>query len=345
MSAETSIASGAATAFDFADALPVIALSSTMLAMVDIPAAGLCAAAMLGGLGMPGGLGKAAASWAETGEKLDEAAKNLRELVEAIPEDAWSREGDDRKAFDDKINEFKTQLETGRVFTDVVAAALLIVGGVLVAYDLAMTAIGVLLLFEATVLAATIASVVGNLGASEAEEAADTAEAVEIAENIENANQEMKTVSQVTAAALTAGLAIFEGVELFEGDTNVGTDLLKGTVISLPDLALAALSGAAGKYGEEASGGAHAAPGLLDKIPGLKSAGQAAARIAPGTIAKDVAGYFLPGTGKHAASALDPVIRQGFNKIGNGLADLFGDRGAEEGATPASKGIEKQFDW
>jgi hypothetical protein len=344
MSAETTVANGAATAFDFADALPVIALSSTLLAMFDIPAAGLCAGAMLGGLGLPSGLGKGAVSWAETGEKLDEAAKNLRELVEAIPEDAWSREGDDRKAFDEKINEFKTQLETGRVFTDVVAAALLIVGGVLVLYDLAMTAIGVLLLFEATALAATIASVVGNLGASEAEAAADNAEAAAIAEDIESANQEMRTVSQATAAALVAGLAIFEGIELFEGDTHVGTDLFKGTVVALPDLALAALSGAAGKYGEETAGGAHAAPSLLEKIPGLKSAGQAAARVAPGTLAKDVADYFLPGTGKHAASALDPVIRKGINKIGNGLADLVGDRGGEEGAKHASKGLDKQLE-
>lgn len=341
MSAETTIANGAATAFDFADALPVIALTSTLLSMFDIPAAGLCAGAMLGGLGLPSGLGKGAASWAETGEKLDEAAKNLHELVEAIPEDAWSREGDDRKAFDDKVDELKTQLETGRVFTDVVGAALLIVGGVLVLYDLAMAAVGVLLMFEATALAATIASVVGNLGASEAEAAADNAEAAEIAENINSANMEMKTISQVTAAALVAGLAIFEGIELFEGDTNVGTDILKGTVIALPDLALAALSGAAGKYGEEAKGGAHAAPGLLDRIPGLKSAGQAAARVAPGTLAKDVADYFLPGTGKHAASALDPVIRKGINSVGNGLADLLGDRGGEWGAKHGSQGLDK----
>jgi hypothetical protein len=341
VSAETSIASAAATGFEAADALPVVALTSTLLAMFDIPAAGLCAGAMLGGLAFPGGIGKAAVSWAETGEKLDEAAKKLQELVESIPEDAWSKEGDDRRAFDQKVGELRTQFETGRVFTDVVGAALLIVGGVIALYDLAMSAIGVLLLFEATALAATIASVVGNLGASEAEAAADNAEATAIAADIESSNEEMQTVSQATAAVLVAGLAIFEGIELFEGDTNVGTDVLKGTVIALPDIALATLAGAAGKYGGEAEGGAHAAPGLLERIPGFKTAGEAAARVAPGTLAKDVVDYFLPGTGKHAASALDPVVRQGINRIGNGLADLVGDRGAEEPAKKAAKGLGK----
>jgi hypothetical protein len=341
VSAETSIAGGVASAFEAADALPEVALVSTLFATFDIPAALLCAGAMLGGLAMPGGIGKAAVSWAETGEKIQDAANKLQELVDAIPDDAWSKEGDDRKAFDQKVNELKAQFVGGHVYADVVATALLIIGGVIVVYDLAMAAIGVLLMFEATALAATIASVVGNLGASEAEAAADNAEATAIAADIESSNEIMQTVSQTTAAVLVAGLAIFEGYELFKGDTNVGSDLLKGTVIALPDIALATLAGAAGKYGGEAKGGAHAAPSLLEKIPGFKAAGEAAAKVAPGTLAKDVADYFLPGTGRHAASALDPVIRQGINKVGNGLADLLGDRGAEEGAKKGSEGLGK----
>lgn len=342
MSAETSIASGAATAFEAADALPVVALTTTTFAAFDIPAALLCAGAMLGGLAMPGGLGKAAVSWAETGEKVQEAANKLQELVDSIPDDAWSKEGDDRKAFDQNVSQLKAQFEGGHVYADVVGGALLIIGGVIVAYDLAMAAIGVLLAAEATALAATIASVVGNLGASEAEEAADTAEAIAIAADIEDSNEILKTVSQATAAALVAGLAIFEGYEGFKGDKNIGSDLLKGTVIALPDLALAALGGAAGKYGEEASSGAHAAPSLLEKIPGFKAVGEAAAKVAPDTLAKDFAEYFLPGTGKHAASALDPVVRKGINSVGKGLAGLLGDRGAE---VPAGKGSDGLGKW
>lgn len=341
MSAETSIASGVATAFEAADALPVVALTSTMFATFDIPAALLCAGAMLGGLAMPGGIGKAAVSWAETGENIQHAADKLQELVDAIPDDAWSKEGDDRKAFDQKISELKAQFIGGHVYADVVGSALLIIGGVIVLYDLAMAAVGVLLMFEATALAATIASIVGNLGASEAEEAADNAEAAAIAADIESSNEILQTISQTTAAVLIAGLAIFEGYELFSGDTNIGTDILKGTVIALPDIALATLAGAAGKYGEEAGAGAHAAPGLLDKIPGLKTVGEAAAKVAPGSLAKDAVDYFLPSTGKHAASALDLVVRQGINKVGNGLADLLGDRGAEYPAGEASKGLGK----
>jgi hypothetical protein len=346
MSTETSIASGAETAFDYADALPVIAITSTALAMTLIPAAGLCLVAMLDGAALPSGLGKAAAVWAETGAKIDEGAQKLREVVESIPEDAWS--ADDRKAFESKVEELRTQLETGRVFADSVGAILVICGTVIALYDLFIMAVGILLMFEFTALAATIASIVGNLGASEAEEAADNASAAAIAADIQSTNEMMQTISQVCAGVLVAALALFEGIELFEGNTNVGTDIFKGTVVASPEIALALLTGAAGRAEGLENAGAHAAPGLLSKVPGLDALAEGLGKIAPGKLGgkalETVADYVLPGAGKHAVNAMDPVLRDGVTKIADKLGDLLGDRGAEVPAGSGSKKIGKSLD-
>lgn len=247
MSVETEIAQGASTALHVADALAPMALAETGGSAFVIPAAGLCLVAMLDGAALPGGLGDAAVKWAQTGEKLDEAKRKLKEVTDAIPDDAWT--SDDREAFNNKIEQLGTQLETARAFADGVGAALVVSGTVLSAYGVFIAAIGTELFVQAMMIVAEAASVVGDFGPVEAHEAEANATAVELAENIESTNNTMKTVAKATAGVLSAAEALHLLAQKLEGNDNVGGDLLRGSAVALPEIALSALLGKGAEKG------------------------------------------------------------------------------------------------
>lgn len=264
MSVETEVAQGASAALHVADALAPAALLETGIATGAIPAAGLCLLAMIDGAALPGGLGDAALKWAQTGEKLDEAKKKLHEVTDAIPDDAWTSE--DREAFNKKIEELGTQLETARVFADAVGTALIVSGTVLSAYGVFIAVIGTELLAQAIMIIIEAASVVGDFGLVEAHEAEANATAVELASNIEETNGTMKSVSAATAGVLGAAAALHESAQMLEGNTNVIGDVLKGSAVALPEIGLSYLLG---KGAEKGAGK------LLGKIFG-KDLGEAA---------------------------------------------------------------------
>lgn len=264
MSVETDIAQGAAAALHVADALAPLALAEIVGSTVVIPAAGLCLVAMLDGAALPGGLGDAAVKWAQTGEKLDEAKRKLKEVTDAIPDDAWT--SDDRDAFNKKIEQLGIQLETARVFADAVGTALIVSGTVLSAYGVFIAAVGTELFVQAMMILAEAASVVGDFGPVEAQEAEANATAVELAENIENSNNTLKTVSKATAAILGGAEGLHELIQAAEGNGNVGGDLFRGSAVALPEIALSALLG---KGAEKGAGK------LLGKVVG-KDFGEAA---------------------------------------------------------------------
>jgi hypothetical protein len=264
MSVETDVAQGASAVLHVADALAPAALLETGIATGAIPAAGLCLLAMLDGAALPGGLGDAAVKWAETGAKLDEAKQKLKDVTDAIPADAWT--SDDREAFNKKIEELGTQLETVRVFADAVGTALIVSGTVLSAYGVFIALIGTELFVQAMMIIAEAASVIGDFGPVEAQEAEANATAVEIASNIEETNGTMKTVAQVTAGVLGAAGALHELTQKLEGNNNVGGDVLRGSATALPEIGLSYLLG---KGAEKGAGK------LLGKVFG-KDLGEAA---------------------------------------------------------------------
>ena len=247
MSVETDVAQGASAVLHVADALAPAALIETGIATGVIPAAGLCLLAMLDGAALPGGLGDAALKWAQTGEKLDEAKQKLKDVTDAIPADAWT--SDDREAFNKKIEELGTQLETARVFADAVGTALVVSGTVLAAYGVFITIIGTELLAQAIMIVAEAASIVGDFGPVEAQEAEANATAVEIASDIEDTNDTMKTVARVTAGVLVAAGALHEVVQKLEGNDNVLGDVLRGSATALPEIGLSLLLGKGAEKG------------------------------------------------------------------------------------------------
>src|SRR6476469_7099351 len=103
MGAETSAASGAADAMVAGDVMIPTALALLAYSAIS-PGVWPRAATMLEGAGFPSGVGKGAVQWAEGGEHLHEAHEALREVVEAIPEEAWSSA--DHEAFKKKMDDF-----------------------------------------------------------------------------------------------------------------------------------------------------------------------------------------------------------------------------------------------
>jgi hypothetical protein len=312
MSAETSVAQGAATALSVADALAPVALMETGVAMFEIPAAGLCLVQMIDGAALPGGLGDAAVKWAQTGEKLDDAKQKLKDVTAAIPSDAWT--SDDREAFNKKIEELGTQLETARIFADAVGAALIVAGTILTAYGVFIAVIGTELLAQAIMIAVEEASVVGDFGPVEAHMAEANATAVELATNIGETNGTMKTTAQVMAGILLGGEGIHELIQAAEGNKNVLGDVLRGSAVALPEIGLSYLLGKAGEKG---------AGKLLGKV-----AGRDLGEVAEGAAREAAEAAEQAGIAKGAAEAADGLASRAVRAAEEDVA-----RGAPHAAT------------
>jgi hypothetical protein len=352
MSVETSIAQGATGALTAADVLAPMALAETAAAaLMEIPAAGLCLVQMIDGAALPGGLGSAAVKWAEAGEKLDEAKQKLKDVTDAIPSDAWT--SDDREAFNKKIDELGTQLETARVFADAVGIALITTGTILAAYGVFIAVIGTELLVQAFAILALEASLVGDFGPAEAAIAEANATAAELATNIEETNDTMKTVSKVIAGVLAAAEVIHELVQLGEGNHNVGWDALKGSAVALPEVGLSFLLGkgaekGAGKLlgkvvgkdlGEEAEGAAKEAADALEKSGAAKEAADAAKTLAgkaTDRAAEDVA--------SHSPHAVTQILGAASLTEAAGEASHVADKAASEAAEKAAAATQKGID-
>jgi hypothetical protein len=352
MSVETGIAQGAAMALTAADALAPIALLETgTAALMEIPAAGLCLIQMIDGAALPGGLGSAALKWAETGEKLDEAKQKLKDVTDAIPADAWS--SDDREAFNKKIDELGTQLETARVFADAVGLALITSGTILAAYDVFIAVIGTELLVQAFAIVALEASIVGDFGPAEAAIAEANATAAELATTIEETNGTMKATSKVIAAVLAAAEVVHEIVQAAEGNKDAGMDALKGSAVALPEAGLSLLLGkgaekGAGKLlgkvfgedlGKEAEGAVEDAVKAAEKSGAAKEAADAADTLAgkaTDRAAEDVA--------SHSPNAVSQILGAATLTEAAGRASDVADAAAREAADKAAAATQKGID-
>ena len=351
MSVETEVAQGAATVLTVADALPAIAMAETLGSMAEIPAASLCLMQMIDGAALPGGLGSAALKWAQAGEKLDEAKQKLKDVTAAIPSDAWS--SDDREAFNKKIEELGTQLETARIFADAVGTALIVSGGVLAAYDLFISVIGTELLVQAVMIAIEEASVVGDFGPAEAQLVEANATAVELAKDIEGTNKTLQTVARVTAGILTLAGFVHEAVQVGEGNHNALLDSLKGSAVALPEIGLSALLGKGAEKGVGKLLGKVFGKDL-DKV-GEKAVEEAGKALKDSGVAKDAARDSLA-LADRAIKAADHDVTHGAEHAATqvrGAANLLeeagrmGEKATHAGEHAIAKGAEatqKQID-
>ncbi len=309
MSAETSVAQGASAVLNVADALPPVALALTGISMMEIPTAGLCLTQMIEGCALPGGLGDAALTWTQVGAGVDAAKQKLKEVTDAIPSDAWTSE--DREAFNKKIEELGTQLETLRVFTDGVALTLVACGAAIAAFDTAATVIGGMLFAQFVSIVIAESTGVGLLGPAEAIIAEANAMAVEFAENLETGNGILKTVGKVAAIVFAAGEILHEAIQAGEGNNNVVGDTLKGVAVAAPEIALSAALGKGSEVGAGKLLGRFAGKDLAEAA---KEAGTAAAKAAGS---------------KGAAKAAEEAVQAGVDGVEHGVVKKAAEKTGE----------------
>lgn len=180
------------------------------------------------GLGAPWAVGEAADKWFEAAEHLAQAQSELQELCWGLGYDRWS--GADREAFDAEITQLAQQIGDAQQFATIVGWSL--VAGVvpLGAWPLGCTIVGVIQFVNASMFYAAVASIVGNLGPSEALWASGVATSVTCNRSL-SIGQKVLTGVMLAAAAGIVGGAIDDASDQAEhGDDDARADLERAVV-------------------------------------------------------------------------------------------------------------------
>lgn len=183
---------------------------------------------MSDGLGAPFAVGQAADKWFEAATHLGDARMELEELGRSLSADQWS--GDDREAFNKEVGELAKQIGDAEMFATIVAWSL--VAGVvpLGAWPLGCTIVGVIQFANASLFYAAVASIVGNLGPSEALYASGVATSVTCNRGL-FIGQKALTALMATAAIGIVGGAIVQASDQQEhGDEDAQADLQRAVV-------------------------------------------------------------------------------------------------------------------
>lgn len=187
------------------------------------------------GTGGPFALGEGAEKWGSAASKLDEAQQKLSELTEALPRDYWN--GDDREKFDTEIKNLLAEIGDAHNYAMAVSITLGVITAPMAAWPIMCDTIGVIEAAEATAFYIAVASVIGNLGASEAifaEGEAVTATCMTVL------NVSMGIVIAIMAAA-TAAIAIGDVADIAaqegHGDTGILGEFGKAAVDSSGEVA------------------------------------------------------------------------------------------------------------
>jgi hypothetical protein len=190
------------------------------------------------GLGGPFTVGEAAAKWYDGAAKLQQAQQTLTESVAAVPRDYWT--GADRDRFDTEISNLAAEIGDSHNYANAVAITLTALTVPLAAWPLVCDTIGVVEAANAAAFYAAAASVVGDLGPSEALYAEGEAVTLSCLGVI---NASAAVITAVMAAG-TAAIAISDGADLGaqagHGNTAALADFGKATIDSSAEVALAA---------------------------------------------------------------------------------------------------------
>ncbi|SHG50730.1 hypothetical protein SAMN05443575_2120 [Jatrophihabitans endophyticus] len=252
------------------------------------------------GKGGPGTIAEGAASWLDGAEALGRARAQVDSLCASLGRDAW--DGADRELFDVRAREFSAQLDTASTFAEVVGATLAGLAVPLGAYGGVCLGIGGVLLSEALAFEAAVASVVGNLGPSEAAYAAGCATAATCLAVLGGVVAGYAALLQTAAAVLGVGSLVDVHEQAEHGDTSALSTYGKAQVDGL---------GEVGKNLEGFAAGV-ATDAIASKLPGTGNAyvdnlvgGEFSSRLGdvnsavvdgvsgegPGQVLKDLSGY------------------------------------------------------
>lgn len=180
------------------------------------------------GLGAPYAVGQSAERWFDAADKLTQARNKLEALGASLNSDQWS--GDDRDGFDKEIQQLAQQIGDAEMFATIVGWSL--VAGVipLGAWPLGCTIVGVIQFANASLFYAAVASIVGNLGPSEAIYAEGLATAITCNRSLKIGLLALKVVLGGAALGIVSGALVNAGQQKKHGDEDAWVDLTRAVV-------------------------------------------------------------------------------------------------------------------
>lgn len=180
------------------------------------------------GLGAPFAVGQAADKWFEAADHLGQARAELEELAYSLNADQWS--GDDRDAFNEEVRQLAQQIGDAQQFASIVGGCL--VAGVvpLGAWPLGCSIVGVIQFANASLFYAAVASIVGNLGPSEALYASGLATSITCNRGLSMGRIALQVILSGAAAVMVGG-AIDNALDQQDhGDEDAMPDLQRAVV-------------------------------------------------------------------------------------------------------------------
>lgn len=187
------------------------------------------------GVGGPGSLASGANDWLQAAGSLQQAQQALTTTAGSLTADDWS--GDDRAGFDTAVRNLAAQLGDAHNLAEAAGATLAGLAVPLAAYGPACLTIGIVLLTEAIAFEAAAASVVGDLGVSEALYAEGLAVSAVCLDVVIG----FVAAIAATMAAAAEGLGLGEladvGAQRHHGDTQAVSDFEQAQVKGLGEVA------------------------------------------------------------------------------------------------------------
>ncbi|GAB2458162.1 hypothetical protein [Jatrophihabitans fulvus] len=251
--------------------------------------------------GGPGTMIEGAQAWLDGSSALDRARSQLQSIAGAIGADEWT--GDDRDLFDKTWQELDEQLGNARTYSLAVGAGLAGLSAPLLAYGPVCLGIGGVMLANAIAFETAVASIVGNLGPSEAAYAAGCAAAASCLAVLTGTIAGIAACMTAAAGALQLGTLAEANEQADDGDANAAGNYVKAQVKGL------------GEVGED----------LVDLGAGLvfdAVAGRFVKRLPEGTLFEHV-----------VKEELKSEIADGIDDTYDGLKDLL--FGEDEKSPPA----------
>ncbi|WP_433229358.1 hypothetical protein [Actinomadura formosensis] len=229
----------AAEALDAAEGLAKAAFFESLWVSVVIPAAIPIVPIVYQAQGNPGKLWRAADGWKDMVDQLEKAQQKIEELTRRVSTSAW--EGDDRTAFDGKMDDYSDQLDFSIVMAWSVIVALYILAVLIGVFIYLMFIIMTLLAIFATAICIAAGTIVGAPAALELE-----AQANQFASMAYKVLNVSSTIIEKISVGAAAVWGVFLGTnmvgQLFNGNSEVFATFGKATMNGADDMLKGALA-------------------------------------------------------------------------------------------------------
>lgn len=228
-----------AGALDAAEGLAKAAFFESLWVAVVIPAAIPIIPIAYQAQGNPGKLWRAADGWKEMVDKLEKAQEKIEELTRRVGKSEWA--GDDRDAFEAKMDEYSAQLDFAIVMAWSVLIALYVLAVIIAVFIYMMFIIMTLLAIFATAICIAAGTIVGAPAALQLEAQAN--QFASMAYRVLNIGA---TVIEKVSAATAVVWGVFLGTnvlgQLFKGNSDVFATFGKATLNGVDDMLKGALA-------------------------------------------------------------------------------------------------------